>query len=59
MPSSRWRTAAAAVCANVTAIPSTGSSRASSASRQSAIAERFDTESPMPDRRMRGSLRRT
>ena len=49
----------AAVRANVTATPSTGSPVSRSASRQSAIAERFETASPIPDRRIAGSLRLT
>ena len=49
----------AAVRANVTARPSTGSPRVTPARCQSAIADRFEITSPMPERRMAGSERRT
>ena len=49
----------AAVRANVTASPSTGSSRSRAASHQSAMAPRLETASPMPERRIEGSLART
>jgi hypothetical protein len=45
--------------ANVTATPSTASPRSCSASRQSAIADRLLIASPIPERRIAGSDRRT
>jgi hypothetical protein len=59
MPSERCRTEVAAMRAKVTATPSTASPRTCSASRQSAMADRLLTTSPMPERRIAGSLRRT
>ena len=49
----------AAVRAKVTARPSTGSPRSRPASCQSATAAKLEIASPMPERRIAGSERRT